>query len=346
MNFKTFVRRAAIGLSTAAVALGVATAPADAQQLPPLPPQVVDAAHAFNSGWNDMARQVNGALPQGSSVPVNPIPVPPRHVPAPPTGWRAQAPQPVGNGRNGEIRAAGRSYLIWVPPGYNPSRSWPVMVGYSAFEDTTENFRNYSRLRESNVGRDAIIVYPRNIGRSWEGSPTASSRPGQDIAYVRAMINDLQRYYNIDRGRIYATGLSTGGGMAAVTGCHMADLFAGVAPVSGAFYAPTNANCQNIPIAMVIMHGTHDTLTPYHGGNRRGTRLIGVPELFGSYERRNRCQVGRLQHSPVPPNATRVSSTGCVKPTQIIKINGGSHTWWHSPNSANEMWAVLSHVRK
>ena len=166
----------------------------------------------------------NDSLPQGSSLPINPVPAP--QIPAPnlPGAWAPQAPAPVANGANGEVRVAGRSYLVWVPRGYNPARPTPVMVGYSAYQDSTENFRNYSRLRESSVGRDAIIVYPRAIGASWEGSATAATRPGQDIAFVRAMINDVQRYYNIDRRRIYATGMSTGGGMAAVSACHMADL--------------------------------------------------------------------------------------------------------------------------
>lgn len=37
------------------------------------------------------------------------------------------------------------------------------------------------------------------------------------------MIDDVQRYYNIDRHRICATGMSAGGGMASVSACHMAD---------------------------------------------------------------------------------------------------------------------------
>ena len=131
------------------------------------------------------------------------------------------------------------------PHGYNPATPTPVMVGYSAFEDSTENFRNYSRLREPSVGRDAIIVYPRAIGASWEGSPTASTGPGQDIAFVRVIIDDVQRYYNIDR---------------------------------------------------------------------RGQRVMPVPELFASYEHRNRCIGG----------------------VEVIKVHGSNHFWWHDPSAKPE----------
>ncbi len=313
------------------------------------------AARDANAEWNKFVEMANDSLPAGSSLPENPIPVPPAPAPAPapapkpapqaPRAWSPQAPAPVAPGRNGEIRGAGRSYLVWVPANYNPSRPTPVMVGYSAYQDSTENFRNYSRLRESAVGRNAIIVYPRAIGASWEGSPTASTGPGQDIRFVRAMIDDVQRYYNIDRKRIYATGMSTGGGMAAVSACHMADLFAGVAGVSGAYYAPVNMGCQNIPIAFMAIHGTGDTLTPYHGTIRRGQRVIPVPELFASYERRNRC-AGGVDRRPVANNATRVSARGCVKGVEVIQVHGSNHFWWYSPSAADELWWFLSRHSK
>ena len=155
------------------------------------------AVNQANAEWNKFVQMANDTIPGSSALPRNPLPAP-APVPGP---WAPQAPAPVANGTNGEIHAAGRSYLIWVPRGYNPANPTPVMVGYSAYQDSTENFRNYSRLRESSVGRDAIIVYPRAIGASWEGSPTAATRPGQDIAYVHAMINDVPYYGTTRRGQ-------------------------------------------------------------------------------------------------------------------------------------------------
>ncbi|WP_448854073.1 alpha/beta hydrolase family esterase [Corynebacterium frankenforstense] len=174
-------------------------------------------------------------------APEAPAPEPPAAEvpPAPP----APVAPPVTPGTDGELDLGGRSYVIHVPAEYTPERAWPVLGGYSAYQDSTENFRNYSRLRESTAGREAIIVYPRSIGGSWEGSPTAMSRPGEDIAFTRAMIDDVAGKYTVDRARVYATGLSTGGGMAMVAACHMPDVAAAVAPVSGAYYNPVNMTC-------------------------------------------------------------------------------------------------------
>ena len=296
------------------------------------------AINQAHTEWNMFVQEASGALPAGSSLPGTSAP---QQVGA----WNPQAPAPVGNGQNGEIQVAGRSYLIWVPHGYNPARPTPVMVGYSAYQDSPETFRDYSHLRESSVGRNAIIVYPRAIGASWEGSPTASTRPGEDIAFVRAMIDDLQRYYNIDRRRIYATGMSTGGGMAAVSACHMADLFAGVAAVSGAYYAPVNQGCQNLPIAFMAIHGTDDGVTPYQGAIRRGQRVMPVQEMFASYERRNGCR-GGVTSLPIRLNATNISARGCMKGVEVIKVHGANHHWWQDRFAADEIWAFLSRHSK
>ena len=127
---------------------------------------------------------------------------------------------------------------------------------------------------------------------------------------------------------------------------HIADFFAGVAGVSGAYYWPVNHGCQNISVAFVAYRGTNDTITSYDGGVRHGTRYLSVPQLFNSYERRNGCNGGQLQLSPVGGKATRYSGTSCSKPTQIVKVHGSGHNWWYDPSAANDMWAVLSRVHK
>lgn len=252
---------------------------------------------------------------------------------------------PVGNGRDGEHTVAGRSYLIWVPHNYNPARPTPLVVAFSAFQDSAEGFREYSRLRESAVGRNAIIVYPRAIGAAWEGSPRAKTEPGQDIRFVRAVVADVQRRYHVDHRRIYATGMSNGGGMAAVSACHMPDIFAGVAAVAGAYYEPVNQNCASEPVAFLAIHGMADPITPYYGGRRWGVKQLPVPEMFQSYERRNRC-AGGVDREPAGHGVTRVSARGCVKGVEVLQYHGAQHTWMSAPSPGDEMWAFLSRHSK
>ena len=123
---------------------------------------VNDAVRNANAEWNKFVRMANESLPPGSSLPHNPLPAP---KVSGLQAWAPQAKAPIAPGRNGEIVGVGRSYLVWVPANYNPARPTPVMVGYSAYQDSTENFRNYSRLRESAVGQNATRVSARGCAK-------------------------------------------------------------------------------------------------------------------------------------------------------------------------------------
>ncbi|MCS4532092.1 MULTISPECIES: PHB depolymerase family esterase [unclassified Corynebacterium] len=316
--------------------------PATAQAQLPLPPEVQGAIDNARTQVERTVNDIQRQLAQGSSSSA-PLPLPPA-----PAGWRPSQPQPVANGGFGALWVntpyGNRRFLIDVPAGYDAARPFPVMVGIPAYQDTSENFRNYSRLKYSSIGRDAIIVYPDSWNQSWEGNPTATSAPGQDIDFIRRVIDRVQASYNIDRGRIYATGMSTGSGMAAVLGCHASDLFAGVAPVSGAYFDAVDSNCKGNPIAFINVHGMSDQQHNYNGGFRYGLHYYGGREMMERYAQRNRCWAGRTEH-PLPGGATKVVAQGCAAPTEHIRVPGG-HLWWYTPSTADEIWSFLSRQRR
>ncbi|MDY6049814.1 MAG: PHB depolymerase family esterase [Corynebacterium sp.] len=325
--------RLAAGLLGAAALLPVVT-PSTATAYP-VAPEVETAASTIGS--SALPTQLNSILPPNVFIPGF-------HAPqAAPTPWAPTMDIPAANGTNGTVwidTAYGpRRFLIWVPAGYDPQYIWPVMVGIPAYEDSSESFRNYSRMRESTVGREAIIVYPDSWNLSWEGAPTSSSQPGQDIEFIRQVIDRTAASYHIDWGRIYATGMSTGSGMAAILGCHASDLFAGVAPVSGAYYDTVEMNCLNNPIAMIEVHGYSDEQHAYNGGFRYGLPYFGGRELMERYAVRNRCSAGRTE-IPLPGGATKVRAEGCLAATEHIGVPGG-HLWWYVPNTAEEIWGFL-----
>ena len=95
-----------------------------------------------------------------------------------------------------------------------------------------------------------------------------------DVAFTKAMIQQIEGVACVDTKRVYATGCSNGGGMTFKASCDMADTFAAGAPVDfecvygGSTSAPSCEGCKpKRPISITQFTNTGDTtLVPYNGG--------------------------------------------------------------------------------
>ena len=155
------------------------------------------------------------------------------------------------------------------------------------------------------------------------------------------IIAHVDNDYLIDRHRVYASGFSNGGGMAAVVGCHLPDKFAAFASVSGAYYQQVNVGCSERPIPAMIVHNVDDPVVHYKGGPRNGGQLIPVYEVAYQYAHRNHCDLLPPTSSDIT-NGTRLTFNNCEEPTQHIRVNVGGHTWPRNPDIAFEAWQFLS----
>nr|WP_272885063.1 PHB depolymerase family esterase [Corynebacterium phoceense] len=324
------------------LAAPIATPIAAAAPLDDLRHMSSQSVNQLNRAAADLTAQVNeqlGAIP-GSSQAQLPA------APAPRVGNAKPAPFFI-NGTGGQVftQSTGRTrrYLIEMPTHYNPARPAPVIFGFDGWRDSPENFRRYSRLNETGAAREAIRIYPESINHGWEGAPYAVVRSGEDLAFITQIIDELDRTYNVDRRRIYATGHSNGGGMTAVVACHLPHVFAGVAAVGGAYYDPVNMNCRNEAIPFLIMHGTGDTMMFYHGGYRHnGAHFLDVDHLMSSYIKRNACAFPpRIEN--IPGGQRHVYA--CAKEELQLITNPQNHTWNRTPDASQEVRNFLSRQR-
>ena len=89
---------------------------------------------------------------------------------------------------------------------------------------------------------DEIMVYPDVLVRDFDGwgryggwllGPHAAPADGMDdILFVRELVHRIGEHYCVDPSRVFATGHSWGGDMAAVAGCFLGDVFRAVAPAA------------------------------------------------------------------------------------------------------------------
>ena len=244
-----------------------------------------------------------------------------------------------------DVNGTPRHFIVDLRANYDPNRAYPVVLGYSGAWDTADAFRGHSFLNKA-VGSDAIVAYPQGVTDKLKGKPAwggphyAAQSVEDDAAFARALVADLAGKYNVDTNRIYATGLSNGGGAALSLACHAPDLVDGVASSAGAYYDATVSNCvPDAAVPTLIMHHKDDHVININGGaNDHGGHYKAARQVFDEFATRNGCAPGGNVNNWIV-GAHTVSGSNCRAATEFAtvvspQVNNG-HTWFKAVPSAN-----------
>lgn len=226
-----------------------------------------------------------------------------------------------------------RDYLLYVPESYRPATPTPLVITLHTSMSWGSAAMAISRWNSVADRNGFIVVYPEGTGfgpKSWEmdGEETPSRMP--DVLFISALIDKLEASYNIDRRRIYANGMSNGGGMAFVLSCTLSDRIAAVGMVSAGLDPGWSWCKDKRPMPVIAFHGTADPVCPYNGGYSKlaGGPFPNVPEFYARWSRRNQCKANGIT-SAVAPDVTRLRYTGCANDADAVfyTIKGEGHQW-------------------
>ena len=260
-----------------------------------------------------------------------------------------------------------RPYDVFVPPGLNAPA--PVLLALhgggadasNALKTTCPggDITHADCITRHATRNGYIVVFPRGTARklipkmrSWNaGGGDAAKRwicasgPAcegnvDDVAYFRALLDELEQTVAVDKRRVYATGISNGAAMTHRLACEMSDRIAAIVAIEGANQFSTVGNCApDRPVPVLQIHGTADCAWPYEGG---APFCKGSPSFDGEYisvDRSNEvwrlingCIGGpkRSKQKPQFRDGTRVEILdwqGCKVPLVSYRIEGGGHTW-------------------
>ena len=229
-------------------------------------------------------------------------------------------------------------------PANSQGKRLPIMFMFGGWQHDPAMAQSYSQLERTGAGTDAIIVYPKAIENAWEGAPYAVSKRGEDVAFMRKIAATLDAEGKADMNRIYAAGLSNGGGMALTLACQAPDFVKAVVGVAGAYYNPTITNCAPGSVRTMIMHGTVDDVMTYEGGTRRGAPYFSIPAALKNVAQRNGCDTSVSEYTKqITLNVDQFEYPNCSKDTILWKVTGQGHTWFPSaPSAGQAAWDFVS----
>ena len=160
-----------------------------------------------------------------------------------------------------------------------------------------------------------------------------------DVAFTRALLDDLAAVARVDTNRVFATGLSNGGIISHYVAAHLSDRIAAIAPVGGPLMV--DAIQPKRPVAVMHLHGTGDEFAPFKGGYGKGalgrkgvTDFKSVEHTIQTWVKANGCQA-ESEVVALPDKAadgmkvTRKTWRGGRDGSEVvlIEIENGGHTW-------------------
>ena len=233
-----------------------------------------------------------------------------------------------------------RTYLIHVPPNIS-SRSIPLVLVFHGGGSTPEGMSRYTRFDDLADKNGFIVVYPEGTKRQWNDGRLAAPKV-DDVAFVRAILDEIEKNYTVDTHRIYATGISNGAIFSQRLACEMSGTLAAIAPVAGTMPTVYSPSCKPAaPISVLMVHGTDDPLVPYNGGMIRvgslgiGGNVWSAADTINYWKEHDHCSSQPKRNSAPdadPTDGTTISEdeyAGCRDGTSVLlyTVNGGGHTW-------------------
>jgi len=243
-------------------------------------------------------------------------------------------PEKILSGDNyGNIYDQGklRTYYFYTPKSYRPEHPIPLVLVFHGDEGSGRSISKVTRFNKLAEKKGFIVVYPDGINQKW--SLRANKRGKvDDVLFVSALIDHLQRVININSHKVYATGFSRGGILTQALACKLPNKIAGFASVAGSLPVRIKSKCQpQSPISMLMINGTNDQDVLYEGDDQTQKKgaLVSIADMVSFWRSHDQCN---------SRNKSAQFSAQKVKTSLYTDCNGNSEVWQLAVINGGHFW--------
>jgi polyhydroxybutyrate depolymerase len=253
--------------------------------------------------------------------------------------------EPLGPGdhlRSLEVDKQKRTFWVHVPAKYEAMKETPVVLALHGATMSAKLMESFSALTKKADEAGFIVVYPNGTGPNpflltWNyggfGPLLAHGKPN-DVTFIARVLDDLEAVLNVDKKRVFATGMSNGAMMCYRLAAELSDRIAAIAPVSGTLaidkYQP------KYPVPVLHIHGTADSLVPFEGASPKIATFMQFRSVEDTIATCVKCNGSlaepRITELPSPNDQYKITRTvyeaGHDGAEVILYVvEGGGHTW-------------------
>ncbi|HSO34345.1 MAG TPA: hypothetical protein VLT33_17535 [Labilithrix sp.] len=184
---------------------------------------------------------------------------------SPGCGKTATASPASGVAQTVKVAGVDRSFVLYVPKGYDPQRGYPVVVLFHGIGATGKDMADYIKMQDYAAG-NAIVAFPSAVNGQWD---TGGDR---DLAFFDAMLGSLESTLCVNEQRVFALGFSFGAYMANHLGCARSAVLRAFVAADGGFQGATGCGAT----AALIYHRTDDDDEAVANGKRARDKWLTI----------------------------------------------------------------------
>jgi len=253
----------------------------------------------------------------------------PQVVPRPPTATAGFLPAACSS-----IGVEGRSATIHLPAGrHGPLPLVLALHGIGANGHRLELDSGFDAVADR---QGAVAVYPDALKGQWNQAPAVMGSVPDDVGFLVQLVGRLVAAGCGDPQRVYAIGLSNGGGMAYRLACDAGGRVAAIALVS-ADYLGSDRCSRSRPVPAIAFHGTADTTVPMSGVTYGTSVHPPVVSWATGWAVRNGCTVTPVRSAVGGAQVLRWQECHQGASVMLYEVTGGTHEWFKAPIDANSL---------
>ncbi len=224
-----------------------------------------------------------------------------------------------------EIGGENREYRLHLPPRLAEDPALVVMLhGGLGSAQQAESAYGWDAVADA---EGFVVAYPDGVNRTWNAGDCcggAEREDVDDVAFLTALVSELQAEFGVSPARTFGTGMSNGAMMTYRLACETS-LFAAIAPVAGTIVT----TCDDpAPASVLHIHGQDDGSVRMDGKPGDGVGDVdGMPiaDVNALWRQADGC--GRPVVTDAPPVTTSTSTCADGRTVTLITVAGAGHQW-------------------